>query len=52
MSRSSNMVYLVSGLVKCPSEEEIVVPLGAVLATKWPQQQKWENDHFEQATAV
>jgi hypothetical protein len=53
MRQSSRIkVDLVSGLVKCPSEEKIVVPLRAVLTTKWPQQQKWENDHFVQAAAV
>jgi hypothetical protein len=53
MNRSSSiMANLVSRLVECPSEIEIVVPLLAVLATKWPQQQKWENDHFDQAPAM
>src|SRR6266566_477909 len=53
MSRSlSVMVNLVSRVVECPSEKEIIVSLLAILATKWPQQQKWENDHFEQAPAM
>ncbi len=53
MIRSSSfMAKIVFGLVKSPGEEEIVVPLGAVLAAEWPQQQKWENDHFERSTAV
>src|SRR6202043_3017408 len=43
---------LVSRLVKRPSEEEIVVPFRAVLATKRPQEHEWKNDHFEQAPAV
>jgi hypothetical protein len=49
---SSIMVNLLSRLVECPSEKEIIVPLLAILATKWPQQQKWENDHFDQAPAM
>src|ERR1019366_2460221 len=40
------------GLVKSPGEEEVVVPLGTVLATKGPQQQKWKNRHFEQPAPV
>jgi hypothetical protein len=53
MRRSSRIVVnLVSGLVECPSEEKIVVPLRAVLTTKRPQQQKRKNGHFEQSAAV
>src|SRR5882762_1266189 len=39
-------------LEKNPGKEQIVAPLGAVLSTKRPQQQKRENDHFEGFTAV
>jgi hypothetical protein len=53
MNHSSKVrVNLISGLVKCPSEEKIIVPLGAILAAKWPQQQKGKQDRFEQTTTV
>jgi hypothetical protein len=45
-------VNLISVLVKCTSKEEIIVPLGAILATKWPQQHKRKQDRFEQPTPV
>jgi hypothetical protein len=53
MNDSSKIrVNLISVLVKCMSEEEIIVPLGAIFATKWPQQQKRKQDRFEQPTTV
>jgi len=45
-------VNLISVLVKCASKEEIIVPLGAIFATKWPQQQKRKQDRFEQPATV
>ena len=42
----------ISALVKRPSKEEIIVPLGAILAAKWPQQQKRKQDRFEQPATV
>jgi hypothetical protein len=45
-------VNFISGVVKCPGKEEIIVPLGAILATKWPQQQKRKQNRFEQTTPV
>jgi hypothetical protein len=45
-------VNLGSGLVKRPSKEEIIVPLGAILAAKWSQQQKRKQDHFEQPATM
>jgi hypothetical protein len=45
-------VNLISVLAKCTSKEEIIVPLGAIFATKWPQQQKRKQDRFEQPTTV
>ena len=45
-------VNLISVLAKCTSKEEIIVPPGAIFATKWPQQQKRKQDRFEQPTAV
>ncbi len=45
MNRSSSiMVNLLSRLVERPGEKEIIVPLLAILAAKWPQHQKWENE--------
>ncbi len=53
MNRSSSiMVNLLSRLVERPGEKEIIVPLLAILAAKWPQHQKRENDHFDHAPAM
>ena len=46
------MAKIVFALVKSLGKEEIAVPLGAVLATDRPQQQKRWNGHFERSTAV
>jgi hypothetical protein len=34
--------------VKRPGENQIIVPLGAVLAAKRAQEEKRQNQHFEQ----
>jgi len=38
--------------MKRPGKEEIIVPLGAILAAKWAQQQKRKQDRFEQPATV
>jgi hypothetical protein len=38
--------------VKSAGKKEIVVPPGAILATKGPQQQERQNDHFDQPAPV
>jgi hypothetical protein len=40
------------GFVQRPGKKEIIVPLGAVLATKRPQQKKRKNEHFEKPAPV
>jgi hypothetical protein len=53
MNDSSKIrVNLISVLMKCPSKDEIIVPLGAIFATKWPQQQKRKQERFEQPTTM
>jgi len=53
MNDSSKIrVNLICVLVKCASKEEIIVPLGAIFATKWPQQHKRKQDRFEQPATV
>jgi hypothetical protein len=34
--------------VKGSRKKKFVVPLGAILAAKGPQQQKWQDRHFNQ----
>jgi hypothetical protein len=38
--------------MKRPGENQIIVPLGAVLAAKRAQQQKRKNQHFEQPSPM
>lgn len=45
-------VNLISAFVQRPSKVEIIVPLGAILAAKWSQQQKRKQERFEQPATM
>jgi hypothetical protein len=44
--------YSFPRLVERPGKKQIVVPLGAVLAAKRPQKQKWKNQELDEPAAM